>query len=185
MKTGTIFKTFTAKDGRTVTLRSLKWEDLDDLVKFINSLIDEGAQITASKKVTREQEAVWLGQRLTDVENGNQVIVVAEVDGRVIANSSFSKKTGYSEHVGILGIAIKDGYRDIGIGTELMNVLISKAEDMDLKMLTLSVFASNDRAKHVYEKVGFKETGRIPKELYKDGKYIDHIYMVKELTKFS
>jgi len=183
LKTGTVFKTFIAKDGRTVTLRSPRWDDLDDLTEFINSLIDEGAQITAYQKVTREQEALWLGQQLADVEKGTKIIIVAEVDGGVIANSSFSKKTGYSEHVGVLGIAIKNGYRDIGIGTELMNELILKAKDMGLKLLTLSVFESNDRARHVYEKVGFKETGRIPKELFKDGKYIDHTYMVKELTK--
>ena len=52
---------------------------------------------------------------------------------------------------------------------------------MGLKMLTLGVFSSNDRAMHVYNKVGFKETGRFPKEICKDGKYIDHIIMAKEI----
>jgi RimJ/RimL family protein N-acetyltransferase len=60
--------------------------------------------------------------------------------------------------------------------------LVSKAESMRLKLLTLTVFSTNERAKHVYEKVGFRETGCIPNELYKKGKFIDHIIMVKELT---
>jgi hypothetical protein len=30
-------------------------------------------------------------------------------------------------------------------------------------------------------KVRFKETGRVPKEIFKDGKYIDHIIMTLEL----
>jgi L-amino acid N-acyltransferase YncA len=30
-------------------------------------------------------------------------------------------------------------------------------------------------------KVGFKEAGRVPKEILKDGKYIDHVIMTLEL----
>lgn len=86
--------------------------------------------------------------------------------------------------MGGLGIAIRNGYRDIGIGTKMLETLILHAEKMGLKILTLTVFSTNKRAKYVYEKIGFKETGRIPNELYKNEKYIDHIIMVKELTTF-
>ncbi|MBN1682846.1 GNAT family N-acetyltransferase [Candidatus Bathyarchaeota archaeon] len=182
MKTGTIIKNFFANDGRKVILRTLKWEDLDDCLEFINSLVEEGADITVFQKVTREYEIDWLSKQLAEVEKGNTFIVVAEVGGKLVANSSITKKTGYSKHVGVLGISIKDGYRDIGIGTEMMNTLISKGKEMGLKIITLTVFSSNSRAKHVYEKVGFRETGRIPKEIYKNGEFIDHIFMVKELT---
>ena len=40
---------------------------------------------------------------------------------------------------------------------------------------------SNERVIYVYRKVGFKETGRVPKYFYKDGRYIDQIIMTKEL----
>jgi hypothetical protein len=36
-----IVERFTAKNGRTVVLRKPKWEDLDDLLDFINSLVEE------------------------------------------------------------------------------------------------------------------------------------------------
>lgn len=182
MKTGETIKVFNAKDGRKVILRTPKWEDLDDLVEFINSLVEEGVDITMYEKVTREQEADWLSRQLAETEKDNKFILLAEVEGKVVANSVIAKKTGYSEHVGNLGIGVKDGFREIGIGTEMMNILISKAENMGLKMLTLSVFSTNKRAKHVYEKIGFRETGSLPNALYKNGKFIDHIIMVKELT---
>jgi RimJ/RimL family protein N-acetyltransferase len=105
---------------------------------------------------------------------------VAEVDGKVIANSELSQKSGCSGHVGEIGIAIRAGYRDIGIGTEMLRTLISQARDIGLKVLKLCVFSSNLRAKHVYEKMGFRETGRIPKEIFKNGKYIDEILMTME-----
>ena len=61
MKAGQVFRRFTAKDGRGVILRAPRWEDLDDLLDFINSLVDEGVDISRDKKVTREEEANWLG----------------------------------------------------------------------------------------------------------------------------
>ena len=42
---GYIYKTFTAKDGRQITLRSPRWDDLDDLLTFINAIVDEGVDI--------------------------------------------------------------------------------------------------------------------------------------------
>ena len=83
--------------------------------------------------------------------------------------------------MGVLGIIIKDNYRDIGIGTKMLETLILQAKNMGLRILTLTVFSTNKRAKHVYEKVGFKETGRIPKDIFKNGKFIDQLIMVKDL----
>jgi len=160
MKTGKIIRRFTAKDGREVILRTPRWEDLDDLTEFINSLVEEGADIDKDQKVTKEQEAEWLRRRLADLENDKVFCLVAEIDGKVVANSEITKRGGYSRHVSEVGIAIRKGY---------------------LKILTLSVFSTNARAIHVYRKVGFKETGRIPKNIYKDGKYIDKIIMTREI----
>jgi len=77
---------------------------------------------------------------------------------------------------------IRSGYRDRGIGTEMMKILMEQARLMNLKVLTLSVFATNKRAIHVYEKVGFKEAGRIRKGIYRKGEYIDRIIMTKDLV---
>ena len=185
MKTGTVINTFTAKDGRRVVLRTPRWEDLDDLMESINSLVEEGADIVRDQKVARESEADWLGRQLAEIEKGNNFILVAEVDGRVVASADLTKERGYANHVGDIGIAIKNGYRDIGIGTEMLKTLISQAEVMGLMMLVLHVFSTNKRAMHVYKKVGFKETGRIINNYHRNGKFIDDITMVKELTSAS
>jgi len=183
MKVGKVLRRFATKDGRAVVLRTPRWEDLDDLMEFINSLVEEGADICRNKKVTRKEEAEWLGRRLADLENDKIFFMVAEVEGKVVANSEIGRKVGHSSHVGGVGIGILKGYRDIGIGTEMLKTLIAQAKKMGLKMLTLGVFSSNDIAIHVYNKVGFKETGRIPKEIYKDGKCIDDIIMTKEIQR--
>jgi len=181
MKTDEILHCFTAKDGRKVILRTPRWEDLDDFVELINSLVDEGADIVTNRKVTREEEADWLGRRLAILEKNEGLNLVAEVDGKVIANSTLEKGKGITSHVGEIGIIVMKGYRNIGVGTEMLKTLIIQGKKMDLKMLFLGVFSTNKLAYHVYEKVGFKETGRRPKFFYKNGKYTDNVIMAKEL----
>lgn len=174
-------RAFTAKDGRKVVLRSVKWEDLDDLIEFINSLVDEDADIYRSSRVTRVEEAEWLGKRLASIDKGDLIVAVAEVDGRVVANSEVEKRRDIMSHVGDLGIGIKSGYRGIGIGTQLMKALIDESKEAGLKILVLSHIDTNKRARQLYDKMGFKEVGRIPKGVFKNGKYIDLVRMVLEL----
>lgn len=173
---------FISKDGKEVVLRTPIWEDINGLMEVTNSIVDEGIDIATSRKVTRKEEAEWLRQRLALTEKGEVLGLVAEIEGKMVARSELRKRTGrYSKHVGNIGIGIRKGYRGVGIGTEMMKVLIAKAETMGLKMIDPAVASSNKRAIHVYEKVGFKKTGRIPKFYYKDGKYFDEIIMAKEI----
>ena len=181
MKTGEIIKTFTAKDGRKVILRTPKWEDLDDFLEAINSLVDEGADILRTQKVSREEEIEWLSHVLSHMERGEMLYVVGEVDGKVVGLSEMSRRSGRESHVGVLGIAIRQGFREVGLGTEMMKTLVERAPQMGLKVLLLSTFATNERAFHVYKKVGFVETGRIPRRFFKDGGYVDEIILTKVL----
>lgn len=181
MKSGKIVRSFFAKDGRKVVLRTPKWEDLDDFLEIINSLVDEGADILRTERVSKEEEIDFLSKVLSRLEKDEMFYLVAEVDGKVVAVSEISKRGGYEKHVGVIGIAIRNGFRDLGIGTEIMKTLVEQVQKMGLKVLTLSAFATNKPAIHVYEKVGFVQTGTIPKKHFKEGKYIDEIILTKVL----
>ena len=181
METDRIVYRFTAKNGKEVILRTPRWEDLDDLVEHINSLVDEGAEIMRNVKVTRDQEAEWLEKRLTDIKEEKLLFLVAEVDGRIVGTSAVVKRRGYSSHVGDLGIAIGKDFRNIGIGTAMLETIISEARKAGIKTLFLRVFATNKVARRIYEKMGFKETGRTPNIFYKDVKYIDEVTMSREI----
>jgi len=181
VKAGRILRHITTKNGKEVILRTPRSEDLDDLLEHINSLVDEGAEIARNDKTTREEEADWLERKLSTLEKGEERFIVAELDGKVIATSNLTRRSGYSSHVGVIGIAITKGYRNIGIGTKMLETLSSEAKKVGLKMLSLQLFSTNEAAYHVYTKLGFKETGRIPKIFYKDGNYIDEVIMTKEI----
>jgi ribosomal protein S18 acetylase RimI-like enzyme len=172
---------FIARDGRRVVIRSIRWEDLDDAIEFINSLADEGAEIYRTQRVTRSEEADWLGRRLARMEKGELIEAVAEVDEKVVANSEVEKRTGVMSHLGYVGLAIRSGYRGIGIGTELMKALIEESRMAGLKVLVLDHYETNKAARGLYEKAGFKEAGSIPKAIHRDGTYTALVRMVLEL----
>jgi len=181
MQAGKVVRAFPAKGKSKIVLRTPRWEDLDDFLELINSLVEERADILRSEKVSREEEIDFMARVLSHLEKDEMFYLVAEVDGKVVAVSELSRRSGYESHVGVIGIAIRNGYRDLGIGTELMKTLEMQARRMGLKVLTLTAFATNKPAIHVYQKVGFVQTGTIPKKHFKGGKYVDELIMTKLL----
>ena len=187
MKSGRVYRRFTATNGKNVTLRALTWEDLDNCVVFVNDLVGEkktepnlGVQVDT--KQSREEEADWLANQLIGIESGKIVSVVADVGGRIVGNSSVTRGSYRDTRChGGLGIAVSRKFRDVGIGVEMMRILVKESRRAGLKTIELEVFANNPRAIHVYEKTGFKRTGRIPKKMFREGKFIDSIVMTREL----
>ena len=177
LEAGKILKNFKAKDGQNVVLRTPRWEDLDDLLELINSLVEEKAEIYITEKFTRENEAEWLIKTISHMEKDEQIFLVAEVDKKVIASSDFQIQGGTEEHSGEIGIAVRDGYRNLGIGTEIMKTILEQVAFFGLRTITVKTFATNKRAIHVYKKVGFVESGIIPKKHFREGKFIDEVIM--------
>jgi putative acetyltransferase len=182
MKPGTILNKFMARDGREVILRAPKWGDLDDMLDFINSLVDEAAMIAANQKQTRESEIDWLARKLTSLEKDRIIHVVAEVEGRMVGSCEVEPRPGRFSHVGVLGVSVKDGYREVGIGQRLMKEAERQAPQMGLESIMLEVFATNDRAIHVYEKMGYRRIGAIPGGVKYRGEYVDAVSMYKRIT---
>ncbi len=181
MKTGKILKSFNAKDRRNVILRTPRMEDLDDLLDLINSLVDENAEILITRKFTREEEAEWLTNALLRLEKNEVFFLVAAVNGAVVASSDLQLQDESQECTGLIGIIVKNGYRDLGIGTEIMKTHFEKAVFFGLKVLTVNVFATNQRAIHVYEKAGFFQTERISQKHFRQGRFIDEVIMKKSI----
>jgi hypothetical protein len=182
LKTGKILKRFNAEDGRKVVLRTPRWRDLDDLLELINSLVDEKAEIYITEKFTREAEAEWLLKVLSRLKKDEQFFLVAEVDKKVVALSDFQVKGGDEEHrVGEFGIIVRNGYRNVGIGTEILKTLLEQAALFGLRTVTICPFATNKRAIHVYRNVGFVESGIIPKKYFRDGRFIAEVVMSKSV----
>jgi len=57
-----------------------------------------------------------------------------------------------------------------------------QAKRLGVEVVELEVFEANKRAIHVYERVGYKVTGRVPDAIKWDGAYMDSLIMVKRIA---
>jgi RimJ/RimL family protein N-acetyltransferase len=174
---------FLAKNGENVILRPLTPHDIDELVTYINDFVDErevdpNLGVIFDKKITKEEEAEWIAKLLGAVESGRAVTVAAFAGDRIVGNGDVIAGVYDDErHHGKLGITVSRGYRNLGIGKEIMKKLIELSRIAGLKTIELEVFANNPRAIHLYESVGFKQAGIIPKKIFRKDRFIDIIVM--------
>jgi RimJ/RimL family protein N-acetyltransferase len=80
-----------------------------------------------------------------------------------------------------LGIGLRAGATDRGIGTALIRHAIRRATEAGFAKLRLFVIACNSRARHVYELSGFAETGRYQAEVRVGGRLEDLVVMERAL----
>lgn len=77
-----------------------------------------------------------------------------------------------------LGIWIAKGHWDRGYGTDATRVLCSFAfREMNLQRVSLAVYETNPRGRRAYEKVGFKEEGRLRRAHFVGGRHVDTLVM--------
>jgi len=181
MKPGTILNKFTARDCREVILRAPKWGDLDDMLDFINSLVDEEAMIGGDKPMTRDQQVDRHADRMKDVESGRSVVIIAEADGKAVGMANARKRGGRLRHTAGLGVFVRRTYRSQGIGSEMMRELGTQAKNMGVEILYLEVYSISP-AVELYSRLGYTEYGRLPGGIKYRGEYVDTVSMYKRIA---
>lgn len=112
-------------------------------------------------------------------EKGN-LYIVYEVEGEIVGFLVFSRyEKARLSHTGSMEMGIKEKYCNQGIGTVLINYLLSWAQKQNgLEKICLGVVSINDRAIRVYRRMGFVEEGRQKNQIkYEDGSYADDVLM--------
>ncbi len=175
--------------GRTrIVLRPLKRSDLPAVMRFANTLVAERQVnkdlgiVALDRRATRAREERFLSKVLAGVRKG-EVVSVAAFDGKTLAgNCDVYRREPYDvRHTGVLGIAIVEGYRGKGLGEAMIRAALAEAKRLGITLVELEVFANNERAFHLYEKVGFRLVGRVPRKISRFGRRIDELKMYADL----
>ena len=115
-------------------------------------------------------------QLAAELPDGNHEFLVAESGDRILGYIGMMSvlDEGY-----ISNVAVAPGCRRQGIATELLTVLLKRAEERELSFVTLEVRASNTPAISLYEGFGFSPVGR--RKGYYDAPKEDAILMTRFL----
>lgn len=77
-----------------------------------------------------------------------------------------------------VGLDIMPKFRGKGYGLKSYKMLLEFLfQHYNMHMVYLQVADFNPNARKLYEKVGFKETGRLPEYYFRHGKYWDYVIM--------
>jgi RimJ/RimL family protein N-acetyltransferase len=84
-------------------------------------------------------------------------------------------------HTCLFSIIVKEEMRGKGIGGKLIEYLMTYArEKFKIEILHLEVYEGNP-AMHLYERMGFKKFGVHKRFIKEEGKYLDKIFMQRNL----
>ena len=186
MESGTEITRFITKTGKTVIVTTLQETDLADLLRYANNLIAEDTFVLLSgRPLTEEYEKKYVNDAIKAMRENKKIHCIARIDGKLVASFEVRVLPLRKSHAGEIGISISPEYRGMGVGKQCMDVLIYQAKKLGLRLLTLTCFAINSRAIHLYESLGFKRAGCIPGLLQYKGAYEDEIIMYLPLTEKS
>jgi len=161
-------------------------------------MITENIQISQVNKTDIPYELLLLSDDTTEAIDKNLdggELFVAKIEGKVEA--AFILKLIEPDTIEIKNIAVSESYQGKGIGTLLLEFIISKACDDNLKNLIVGTCDLCLKEIDFYKKSGFKITGVRPnffidnykKPIYENGEQIKDMVMLsidlKEYTKHN
>jgi RimJ/RimL family protein N-acetyltransferase len=126
-------------------------------------------------QVTAERQKEWI---IEQQQAGNLILVV-EDNGVIVGTLNVQREKKFRHrHIASFGISLQEAYCNQGIGTIMIQRMIDWAKANDIEKIMLNVMAINERAIHVYKKLGFKEEGRFKNQLkLEDDTYVDDVAM--------
>ena len=178
-------KIINLKDGRTCILRSVEVKDAEAMIEYLRIVSSETPFLLRNEDevtYTVETEEQLLENKRNDPR---EIMMVAEVEGIIAGNCGIVSIGNLRRvyHRCGFAIALKEAYWNIGIGSAMMDYAFYLAKKMGYEQAELEVVDGNNRAKRLYERFGFKETGKNFHALkYDDGSYRDEYKMVKILA---
>ncbi|MDZ7834780.1 MAG: GNAT family protein [Alkalibacterium sp.] len=155
---------------------------LREVLRLLNETATQTGFMTQGSEgvgITTEEEE----KQLADIyESSNNCVFVATCrairsSGSLSIHASDKPKI---RHIGDIGIVIDKAYWGYGLGTLMMEELLLWADESPvLSRLQLQVQERNTRARHMYEKLGFKLETIMERGVRDEGDYLNVCLMSK------
>lgn len=152
-----------------VSVRKYRNEDIDEMIRIWNEVVEEGIAFPQEEFLDGESgKAFFESQSFCGVavsENG-------DILGLYILHPN---NVGRCGHICNASYAVDSRIRGNHIGEKLVRDSIKKGKELGFGILQFNaVVKTNVYARRLYEKIGFKQLGVIPKGFrMKDGHYED------------
>lgn len=170
-------------NGHELVIRNAKEEEAQMLLSYLKTACGETPFLAKEPEeitLTIEEEIEFIRTQNASEEN---LLLIGLWDGEYVGNCSFMGMSLWrNKHRVSMGIALLQKYTGYGIGTKMVETLVTVAKEKGIEQMELEVVTSNERAIGLYKKMGFEMFGTMPDNMkYKDGTYADVYWMMKKL----
>ncbi len=163
-------------------IRAIRESDGEQFL-LLSKALDEETQFMMLEPGERTTTIGEQTQRIRNLlSQDNQMIFVVEHEDKLVGylaalGGNYRRNHGCVHVV----IGIRQDFAGQGIGKELFGALERWALDRTLHRLELTVMSHNERAIHLYQKMGFKIEGTKKDSLWVNGRYVDEYYLARIL----
>lgn len=146
-------------DGTTVVLRPLVSGDRDKLVALFIDIPHEELRNLQDNVSDSTIVLRWCRHL-----NYDRVLpIVAELDGKFVGDATLHRRAvGPMRQIGRFRAYVRPEYRNRGIGTALLQEIMSVAQKVGLTQLAVELYEDQTALRKVFSRYGFREEGRIP-----------------------
>ena len=171
-----------------VLVRDLRPSDFSDIVDNYYRFYDEIKEDQSfgisllGKKPSLSDELAWFSGVYKKMSDGDAIALVAEIDSHAVGLCEVGRMQPGSDlsHRGGLGISVSKDHRGKGVGTALMRETLQRCKGR-FEIIELTVLTTNQAAKKLYTKFGFKAFGMLPRSVKRGDKYFDEELMRLEI----
>ena len=146
------------------------------------SLRLEGLRLAsrAFQSTVEEESALALDAYRTRLANAENATIGAFVDGRLVGIGTLLRETRTRiRHRGeIVGMYVTPSARGGHVGSGIMERLIAHARHSGVRHIGLELAADNVPARQLYERVGFRICGQLPRAQLHGDEWVDTTLMV-------
>ncbi len=149
-----------------MTIREYTLSDMDSMIRIWNEVVEEGIAFPQEECLDRESGTVFFASQ--------SYTGVAEEQGEILGLYILHpNNVGRCGHICNASYAVASGSRGLHIGEKLVLDCLEKGRELGFRVLQFNaVVESNLHARHLYERLGFRQLGTIPGGFrMKDGRY--------------
>lgn len=167
-------------DGTFILLEQLgRNEDVHEFRRFINSFVKENVYLLLDQPVTIQEEKNWLKNQIAASRKGEQIYLKALMNTQLIGLCHTQRGIYRNRGNVMMGIAVEKHWRRKGLGRLMLKEMILLAQQRwDPKNIYLHVVSANQKARGLYESLGFRIIGRLPHWFEYHGKYYDELILL-------
>ena len=155
-------------------LRELERKDLNIINKWRNDveLIEKFG--VPFRFINFDVDVSWYENYIRNRGNVIRCAIVSVDDDEILGLVSLTTIDSINQSAELHIMIENNKNQNKGIGSFAINKMLQHAFfNMNLHRVELTVLSDNDRARHVYEKCGFKQEGIKRKSNFKNGEFVD------------